>query len=132
MKKLLYIAIYVLCFGVNICFSAEVIFKWDANTEPDLAGYNLYQSNTSNGQVLGVGAIKMTCAPAEPKTCTQYTHKGLLDGTYYWKATAFDLDGNESGFSDEVSLTIDTKAPGAPQSFTVTINNAKSVSVSVE
>ena len=131
MKKTILAVLLISLFSLP-AFAAEVTFEWDANTESDLAGYRLYQSTTSNGQVLGVGAISITCPPLEPKDCTQYTHKGLSDGTFYWKATAFDVDGNESDFSEEVSLSIDTIPPGSPQSFTVIINSAKSVSVSVD
>jgi hypothetical protein len=41
--------------------------------------------------------------------------------TYYFVLTAFDEDGNESGYSNEMSAPIDFEAPGVPFSLTVTV-----------
>jgi len=112
--------------------SAEVTFGWDPNTESDLAGYNLYQSATSGSYEAGVNAISVTCAPKADKDCVSYTLENLEDGTYFWVITAFDTEFNESDFSNEVSLSIDSTAPDAPASFTVTINEVHSVKVSVD
>ena len=45
----------------------------------------------------------------------------IPDGTYYFAATAYDTEGNESGYSNEVSATLDTTAPGSPQGLRITI-----------
>jgi hypothetical protein len=36
---------------------------------------------------------------------------GLSAGTWYFAVTAYDIDGNESDFSNEVSTTINTSGP---------------------
>jgi len=116
------ITILALLFATSAS-AAEVTFEWDANTEADLAGYKLYASKVSGeydpAVAIDVGNV--------------VTHKltDVADGKWHWVLTAYDTGGNESVFSNEVSLTIDTIGPGAPKSFRV-IMSAKSVSVEVE
>jgi len=130
MKKLMVIftVLFSLVFVGNL-FAAEVTFLWDANVEPDLAGYRIFEGTVSGTNPKLVADIP---CPASDDTCTTYKYINVPDGTYYWVAYAYDEDGNVSGPSEEISLTIDTVAPGSPQSFTVTITDAKKVSVSVE
>jgi hypothetical protein len=75
--------------------SNHVTITWDANTEEDLAGYELYVGNQTGvyGTLINVGKV------------TQYDLLGLdwmVD--YYVAVTAYDLKNNESGYSDEVSF----------------------------
>ncbi len=66
--------------------------SWTANTEPDLAGYNVYR----NGSKLNTSAL-----PAP-----YFTDTGLANSqSYLYKVSAVDLYGAESGFSPEISLT---------------------------
>ncbi len=74
--------------------AAQVTLTWDANTEPDLAGYKVYYGTAPGayGTPIDVGNV------------TTYTVTGLADGqTYYFAATAYDTVGNESGYSNEVA-----------------------------
>ena len=84
-----------------------VTLAWDANSETDLAGYNLYY---------GISARPVT---EEGPETTTYTEKvAINDATatthsidltleiYYFALTAFDDVGNESGFSNEVSANL--------------------------
>jgi BACON domain-containing protein/fibronectin type III domain protein len=67
---------------------------WTANTETDLAGYNVY-IGTQPG---------LYGAPVSVGTATSYTVGNLTNGaTYYFSVTAVDTDGNESLHSSEVS-----------------------------
>jgi hypothetical protein len=82
--------------------------QWDANSEPDLAGYRIY-----HGIAPGIYGTPQTVG----KTTThQYTN--LAAGkTYYFALTAYDTSGNESSPSTEVSKYItdsSTSAPPAP------------------
>ena len=70
----------------------QVDLSWSANSESDLAGYNLYR----NG-------VKVNTTPI---TATTYVDTGLVDGTTYsYRLSAVDTDGNESAQSGAVSAT---------------------------
>ena len=69
---------------------------WNGNTEPDLAGYNVYRSTTSGGLYTEI----------DNTTVSDYTDTGLANGTtYYYVVTALDTSSNESGYSNEASAT---------------------------
>lgn len=69
--------------------------SWDANTEPDLAGYKVYLGRVSTvyDQEINVGLV------------TSYTHVFEDDGAWFLAVTAYDnaTPANESDFSTEVA-----------------------------
>ncbi len=70
---------------------------WNANTEPDLAGYRLYRSLTPGGPYVMIN-------PDTLLTSTSYLDENLAGGhTYYYVVTAIDASGNESQRSNEAS-----------------------------
>ena len=99
-----FLAICHLAFPAAV-FAANVRTSWSSNTESDLAGYKLYYGVGSRnyGSSLNVGNV------------TSYVVTGLSAGTYYFAVTAYDSSGNESGLSNESSVTLtaaaDTTAP---------------------
>jgi len=107
-----------------------VIFQWDENTETDLAGYRLYQSDTPDGQVIDGTSFVAEIAPnaheSDPELTgieagkDAYRLLNVPDGTLYWVLTAYDTTGNESGKSNEVSATLDSTPPGAPVILEIT------------
>src|SRR5213593_3574040 len=82
--------------GGASALAADVKLIWDPITQPTLSGYNLYYGTTPRNYstTIDVG-----------RTPT-YTVTGLGAGTYYFAVTAYDVLGNESGYSNEVSRTI--------------------------
>ena len=66
-----------------------VIISWLPNTEPDLAGYKIY----CNLDMINVGNV----------TSHEMT---LPAGMYIFKITAYDQDGNESGYSEEAKIEL--------------------------
>ena len=87
---------------ILICNQASAVdytLTWDANSEPDIAGYKVYYKADSSGQpsgdydaVIDVGNI------------TLKTVENLTDGTvYYFAVTAYDTSGLESDFSNEIT-----------------------------
>jgi len=86
---------------VAVAGDGEVTISWNANSETDLAGYNVYKSETS-----GTGYNQITTS-----TQTSSSHTGLRDSSvtngtqYFYKISAEDTTGNESAFSSEVSAT---------------------------
>ena len=70
---------------------------WDANTEADLAGYNVFLGDTASNIVSSVFVAK----PAVSTTIT-----GLTNGkTYFLALDAQDLSGNHSSRSSTASVT---------------------------
>ena len=85
--------------------SGLVNLAWTANSEPDLAGYNLYRSITLGGPYTKVNAAVITG--------TTYSNTGLANGTpYYYILRAVDTSTNESGNSSEVTATPSEAATG--------------------
>lgn len=75
-------------------FSGSATFTWDMNTDPGLAGYKLYYGNESRNY------SEMIVTGMTP----EYTVEGLQEGmTYYFVVTAYNLEGDESDFSNEIS-----------------------------
>jgi hypothetical protein len=74
-------------------WAAQVRLTWNSNTEEDLAGYKVYYG-VSSRDYHGYVDVGNQIEVAVP---------GLEDGvTYYFAATAYDLAGNEGGYSNEV------------------------------
>jgi hypothetical protein len=73
--------------------SAQVTLAWDPSTGPDVAGYKIHYGLLSDQYSVGVDVGNQT-------SCTL---SSLQDGTtYYLAATAYDREGYESDFSNEV------------------------------
>ncbi|MFQ5964326.1 MAG: fibronectin type III domain-containing protein, partial [Candidatus Scalinduaceae bacterium] len=94
-------------------YSAQVTLSWNANSEPDLAGYKLYHGTSSRNYdtIIDVG------------NKTSHTISNLIEGeTYYIALTAYDIFNNESAFSSEVVYVVpivpivDTTPPSIPTS----------------
>jgi hypothetical protein len=75
----------------------QVSLAWDANTESDLGGYKLYYGTASQAysEVIDVGKD------------TQVTLNNLSQGVnYFFAVTAYDLQGAESDYSNEIDKTV--------------------------
>jgi PKD repeat protein len=73
---------------------AAFTLQWDPNAEPSLAGYRLYYGTASRSYEtrMDVGNVNT------------YYVTGLQDGVrYYFAVTAYDQQGRESGYSNEVT-----------------------------
>jgi hypothetical protein len=94
-----------------------VTLAWDANTEPDLAGYKVYWGRSSRHYD---NSPVPTVAPSANPT---FTTPALPNGTWYFAVTAYNTSGLESDYSNEVSKTIAT-APAAPKGLRIWIVEA--------
>ena len=76
----------------------KINLNWTANGEPDLAGYNVYRSNSASGTFTKLNSSLVTG--------TSYTNSGLTSGsTWFYRITAVDTSNNESAPSATVSAT---------------------------
>jgi len=108
LKTFLWVLAVVLVHA-QLGWAAEVFIEWNPNSEADLAGYKLYYGTTSRTQ----GSYAETVV-INGKDSTHWSLT-LPGDTYYFALTAYDISGNESGFSDEVSAVVpDSAAPGKP------------------
>jgi hypothetical protein len=89
--------------GVEAVYSAAapnsfIDITWTGNTEPDLAGYNVYRHTGDERPVKINSELVKTPRFADP---------GVQPGMkYFYSVTAVDLRGNESGKSEETSETV--------------------------
>jgi hypothetical protein len=87
----------IFTFHTTTIYSAQVTLTWDLNSESDLAGYKIYQGNSSGNYDTNIDVGYQT----------SYTISGLVYGNaYYFAATAYDFSGNESGYSAEVFYNV--------------------------
>ncbi len=108
MNKKLIITIlvtFIFSFLPGITFAGSAVLSWQANSEPDIAYYNIYYGTLSRSY----------SSPIPVGKITTYTINNLDEGKkYYFAVTALDTSGNESGYSTEVSKIISSPPP--PQS----------------
>jgi len=82
------------------------MLTWNLNSEPDLSGYNFYYGTSSRdyGPPVSLGKV------------SNYSLSGFEDHKY-GALTALDTSGNESGFSEEISISIQQPISPAPDSL---------------
>ncbi|MFT4940841.1 MAG: endonuclease I/PKD repeat protein [Paraglaciecola sp.] len=81
-----------------------VALAWSANSESDLAGYNVYRSDTSGGSFIKLNGSTITS--------NAYNDNNVLaTTTYYYMVSALDTSNNESSLSSEVFGTTDGTPP---------------------
>lgn len=104
---LLTILVVVLGFaGAVPARAGDVIFGWDAYTDPVATGFKLYCARTANVQVTATN-LQVTITPV---STVQYTGTGMATGKWYCALIAFNAD-SESPKSNEVSVTMQLPAP---------------------
>jgi hypothetical protein len=123
LSLVLSLIISLLFFLTGSAHSAQVTLAWDANTDPDLAGYRIHYGFLSD---------QYSSYSVDVGNQTSYTLSNLPDGkTYYFSATAYDQAGYESDFSNEVVYSAPpactysvspTSRSSAPEGGTGTVN----------
>jgi hypothetical protein len=99
-------------------FAGPVRLAWDPVSASNLAGYMLYYGSARGSYSVGVDAGNLTTAAIS----------GLQEGsTYYFVATAYDVYGDESSPSNEVSYTIPMANDTPPAVTLITPLNGASV-----
>ena len=84
------------------------LLRWARNTETDLEGYNVYRYEPNPTNQNSYVVIN-----SQPTTRNSYSVASLTPGvTYYFRTTAVDVSGNESGYSEVMAITIGTGEEG--------------------
>ena len=103
--------ILILIYIPSLVFAVTARVTWNKNPESDIAGYWVYYGTSPSNydHLVGVG------------TTPSIDITGLQAGsTYYFAVTALDTSGNQSGFSQQVSVTIPPAATSTSTSGTGT------------
>jgi hypothetical protein len=106
----LFCLIFLACFlsplFPSLCLGKNVTMGWDPNPEPDLEGYVIYRNTGSPGPPYKYAATLSEDDLTNPLS-PMVTLTGIKENTAYFIAvTAYDAEGNESYFSDEVCVEI--------------------------
>jgi hypothetical protein len=117
------ITISLLAFWCNIGNAAQVTLAWDAATDTGLAGYKIYYGTQTKQYSYYIDAGNLTAIIVPDLTAGQ---------TYYFAATAYNSDGTESDYSNEViySLTSTCSYSISPSSQTFA-SSGGSISITV-
>jgi fibronectin type 3 domain-containing protein len=86
---------------------------WDANSEVDIEGYDVYRATTSGG----VYSVISGASAIQPNTFDDTTLSAGV--TRYYKVKAIDTNTNASGFSDIAFATTSGGVPAAPTNLAV-------------
>lgn len=90
--------LFTLLLSADTAHSFNTSFVWDANTEPDLAGYRVFYREEGQSYDFDFPDWEGT-----ETTCTLYGLDDLI--TYYFVSRAYDIYGNESENSVELSTS---------------------------
>jgi hypothetical protein len=90
----------------SLCLAKTITLGWDANPDPDLEGYVLYRNIESPGPPFE-HVDELAEDELENPLNPQVTITGLNEHTrYYVAVTAYDTQGNESYYSDQLCVEI--------------------------
>ena len=121
--KVILLSSLVFFFTLSQSHAMDVTLQWDANIEPDLDGYKIYYDTGSSGEPYdgtdadpGHSPITLPVGDLPDPGNPEYSLTGLNDNeTYFFVVTAFDTEGLESDYSNEVNALGVTSitSPGA-------------------
>jgi chitinase len=107
-RNLVFFSVLLVALLISVWVRAEQVrLAWDANTESDLAGYEVHYGTASGSYTTSVDVHNVTTAIVTGLTAGQ---------TYYFVVTAYNASNNGSGYSNQVSYSVPTLngAPGTP------------------
>jgi len=76
---------------------ANVTLAWDRNSEPNISGYKVHYGSVNHPYPSFIDAGNAS---------TQVINNLQEGVTYYFAVTAYDVEGEESDFSGEISYTV--------------------------
>ena len=103
--------------GAQASFLNNVVnLTWKANEETDVAQYAIYRGTTPNFDPAGTSPLARVRAPLYQDAVSQ---SGV---TYYYKISAIDASGNESGYTSVSVVTSVMTGSGVPTEFALNQN----------
>ncbi|MDY6881832.1 MAG: fibronectin type III domain-containing protein [Thermodesulfobacteriota bacterium] len=136
------VAVIMFFWFLGTAHALDVTLSWDANTG-DIAAYRVYYDTDSGVPYEGStqehsSPITVNVVDLEDPNNPQYVVVGLAnDSAYYFAITAVDSQGQESGYSNEVSTVLIESFTATPSSIDEggsstlawTLSNANSASI---
>ena len=112
-KILLTLVVFLFMCSSSFAVTREYTLAWNANTEPDVAGYTIYSCGADGSGATVVGVLPWTIG--DPCLYgVSVDAPDLAETEYCWAIDAFDASGNKSEKSDAACVTVDTKPPSKP------------------
>jgi predicted CXXCH cytochrome family protein len=103
--------------GLNATFKQNAVtLKWTANVESDVYQYAIYRGTTATFNPAGTTPLAKVRSPLYQDAISQ---SGM---TYYYKISALDVAGNESGYATTSVLTDVENGKGVPTEFALNQN----------
>ncbi|MBW2319160.1 MAG: fibronectin type III domain-containing protein [Deltaproteobacteria bacterium] len=125
-------------------YGIDINLRWDSSVEPDLAGYKIYYKTGSSGPpyngwdaLEGNSPIEIDTYQVLVGNACEYALSDLNESkNYYFVVTAYDAEGNESAYSNEVcfncaDLTEPIQCEFSPDSTTLLRGDTLGFDVSV-
>ncbi len=111
--------LFMLVYGSDPLLAANVTLAWNSNSDPIVAGYNIYYGRACKGY---------TNKACLGKATTVTISNLVVGATYFFAATTYSTAGAESALSGEVAYTVPAPVAGLqlginPQKqFILTVN----------
>jgi hypothetical protein len=110
--KFILLLVQLFFYFVTSCYAVDVTLKWDSSIESDIDGYKVYYKSGSSGYPYngtdateGDSPITITLKELSNSEQPEYTIHDLDDiETHHFVVTAYDIDGHESGYSNDACL----------------------------
>ena len=124
------ISTLILTISATSAHSAELTLAWDPNPEQDIAGYKIYYKTEVSGPPYNGTGLTEGNSPIDLGNQTEFTLHGLIDDvTYFFVATAYDTEGLESDYSEELVYGTGNHPPVADAGPEQTVNEGVAVTL---
>jgi hypothetical protein len=123
LKEVIVLTVLIIIAMVSVASAKTVTLAWDANTEPDVAGYMIYYSLGNPGPPYnGVGASEGD-SPVNVGLVTTATLSNIPDDVdLYVSATAYNTSGSESVNTPDVFSAAVITIPDGSNTKSVTLD----------
>ena len=98
--------LFFICMVSTAFGSREVTISWNPNTEEDLEGYAVYLQEEALGPPFEFLAALPVDEMMDPETPTVTLTELEPGSQYYVAVTAYDSQGDESAFSDDLCIQV--------------------------
>ena len=110
---LMIVLMLVLALWTGRGWSRTGMLSWNANSEPNLAGYKVYRASRAFDSVSEAELVGTVL-----KGVTSYETIDVGEGPLFWRISAFNDGGFESGLSNMVSNV----GPNIPGGLKISVN----------